>query len=121
MGRRANGEWVRALLAESGGSAKGRGAGYGERARREAIRYARARLSEGVTRTAVAREIGVRTVTLDRWLGDRSSSSRRRGGFARVAIAPAVETMTLSLVHASGWRIEGLDLDAVRALIGTEG
>jgi hypothetical protein len=118
MARTTSAARVRELLAEAGGATKGRGRGYGAAARGEAVAYARSRMASGASLHAAAAEIGLRAQTLGRWL-----DVEHPAGFAEITIAreaPAVPA-TFTLVSPAGWRVEGLDIEALRAIVGARG
>jgi len=129
---------LRELLTAAGGANKGRGRGYGTEARAEAVAYARRRLSKGASLHTIAGDIGLSSTTLSYWL-----KRRGRGGFARVTIAPDAiapdsmapdspapddqpsrpipstwpRTPPILLISPTGWRVEGLDLASLAALL----
>ena len=79
----------------------------------QAIAAARKRLAEGIVVAQVARELGLTTQTLTRWLG---SSSRPALRPVRIVAGPrpVVHAPTnLVLVAFGGIRVEGLDMDGV--------
>jgi hypothetical protein len=113
-GTAASAAQVRAILTKAGGATKGRGQGYGAAARAEAVAHASKRISAGESRYVVARELGISADTLGGWLKGRGGV-----GFARVTVtAETTPGATFALISPTGWRIEGLDLHALRALVG---
>jgi hypothetical protein len=81
--------------------------------RRSAVELARDRLSRGVTLAQVAREIGLTTPSLARWLQPPAAPVLRPVALApepRQAPPPAAG---LVLVTRQGLRVEGLDREAL--------
>jgi len=87
--------------------------------RREAIALSRELQRQGEPLTRVARRLGVNVFTLYDWM--RSPSGK---AFRPVAVASAAEPPSeapparLTLVTASGVRIEGLDVASAAVLLG---
>ncbi len=104
---------VRAALAKAGGEGKGRGSGYGASARAKAVAFARARLGEGISLVAAAHERVIGAPTLQRWL----DAHEQLPAFAQIKVEQ-VGAMGFTLVSPTGWRVEGLDLETLRALVG---
>jgi len=89
---------------------RGRGGGYDTAARERAVEILRAGRSEGASLATIARALGVHAISLSNW-----ASKVRDETFAAVVVAkPAAK---LTLVSPTGWRLEGLDVASVRALL----
>lgn len=86
---------------------------YPEELRRQAGAYVRARLASGAKRAAVSAELGVPAITLARWAA--------ASGFRTVAVeaeeAKPTGRRDLVLVSPGGFRVEGLELSEVAALL----
>lgn len=104
---------VRAALAKAGGEGKGRGSGYGAAARAKAVAFARSRLGEGINVSAAALELGICAPTLQRWL----DADAQMPAFAEITVEQAGAT-GFTLVSPTGWRVEGLDFEMLRDLVG---
>ena len=80
----------------------------------------RTRHAAGEGLPALARQLGIPTVTLERWLQTSPPEPR----FRRIALATAAAGVDersrgeLVLVTPSGYRVEGLSLASVRELLG---
>ena len=92
----------------------GKGSGYSPEARSAAIEYTRRARAAGATVTEVAKEIGVHPITLATWM---KPSAPRDSTFVAVAMDARTPTRGLVLVSPTGWRLEGLDVAALRGLI----
>jgi len=95
----------------------GRGIRYAEELHREAVSYAKARRQRGDSLLAISRDLGVKAVTLSRWLHQEDNPR-----FRRVEILPSGHPTQGSVTGAtvttpSGMRIEGLDLESLIALL----
>jgi len=111
--RRTGGELRDELAAAVAGQVGGERR-YPEELKRRAGAYTRARLASGMKRAAVAAELGVPPITLARWAAAVS-------GFRTVAVEAEETKPTgrrdLVLVSPGGFRLEGLELSEVAALL----
>lgn len=100
------------------GGREGRGVRYPPELRAEAVACARAAVSAGQGVGAVAAALGVSSMSLSRWL-EGSPSVRRVEVMAESAGAGAAApaASSLVLVTPQGYRVEGLDLGSVMALL----
>ena len=97
----------------------GRGIRYPEELHQEAVSYTKARQQRGDSLLAISRDLGVKPVTLSRWL-----QQTRDPAFRRVEIVtsgrptPGSGAATgVTVTTPSGIRIEGLDLESLIALL----
>lgn len=94
----------------------GRGIRYPEELHQEAVSYAMARRRRGDSLLAISRDLGVKPVTLSRWL-----QQARDLEFRPVEIVtsdPTAPAATGVIVTTPGGiRIEGLDLESLIALL----
>ena len=103
---------LRAQLANAPRSGPGRG--LPRALRLEVARYAATRSLEGASITVVARELGIPTATLRRWIASASDDAFE---VVHLVTPPASVPATFSLTGPAGVRVEGLDLDALAALL----
>ena len=88
-----------------------------------AISYTRRRVSHGVSQAAVARELGVTTMTTARWMAMSTapkSPARRRAKkmrAVRVVETPAVVGGTIVAITRDGLRIEGMTIGDLLTLV----
>lgn len=102
------------------GGQPGRGSRYREDLRQEAIALAREGMSGGKSLRRVAEELGISPATLTRWLerGGAGEPLRPVEVLARCEAEPEHGPVSsLVVVTPSGWRIEGLGLKDVMALL----
>lgn len=94
--------------------------GYPPDVRARVTEFAAAEVAAGRSVTATARALGVAGPTLSRWL-DAAPEPAPRPGFVPVVWASeggtTPSTGRLAVVSPSGFRVEGLDLDGVVALL----
>jgi hypothetical protein len=121
MGRQIS-RFRREVEAHFGGR-PGPGARYPQRLRALAVEIAAAELALGRRLGEVSEALGVGTATVQRWLGASSSQSsslrpvevvRDDAGIDRTGVTP---NAGLTLVTASGHRVEGLALAEVALLL----
>jgi hypothetical protein len=108
-------EWIRRRVAALG--PRGRGARIPEELRRAIAGYARGRRREGVGFHELARETGVSHETIRRYVGERGE---RRDVVPVEIVADEVtvdDVDRLAVVSPGGYRVEGLDLAGVAALL----
>jgi cell division GTPase FtsZ len=89
---------------------RGHGGGYAPEARQRAVQIAQRARREGESTVSIARELGVHALTLSAWMTKATGR-----GFAEVVVAKAAPSLTV--VSPTGWRIEGLSVDAIRSLL----
>jgi hypothetical protein len=105
--------------------------GYGKRARDVAKEYVREQRELGTRLVTIARALGVKSSTVMKWtremegpgrpIGSRqSATSGRPSQFVPVSVAASLSPpkRMYTLVSPTGWRLEGLDDEGVRALLG---
>ena len=106
---------LKTLRRELSRGERGRGKRYDEDLKQRTIRWATERRSEGLSWMLIADELGVGLDTVRRWCVSPNSSTSR--ALVRVRVVPtASEGRTVSVVSASGHRVDGLSL-AEAALI----
>lgn len=106
-----------ALLHNQGRS--GRGIRYSEGLHKEAVAYTRRRQEQGHRLTDIARDLGIKPVTLARWLKKSQGTSLRPVEIVAsprpAEISPAATGATMILPN--GIRIEGLGLESLASLL----
>src|SRR5262245_15758392 len=96
---------------------------------RAAVAYARRRASAGASQVTIARELGVSSITVGRWVGEARAASARRSGrksksgktmrAVRVVDRDQSSATTIVATTRDGLRIEGLTIpDLVAVLRG---
>ena len=106
-----------ALLHNQGRS--GRGIRYSKEPHKQAVAYTRNRQQQGHRLAHIARDLGIKPVTLARWLKDSQGSNLRPveilalPGPAETSASPTAVSMTLP----NGIRIEGLGIESVVNLL----
>ena len=94
----------------------GRRGGFRGSLREDVLAYVRARLAERSSQTMIASELGVTQTSVSRW-----SRAMRSSALVAVQIVDAPRAAStassISIVSPRGLRVEGLDLDAVCALL----
>ena len=92
----------------------GRHGGFWGTLRDDVLAYVRGRMAEGARQVTIAKELGVTQTSVSRW-----SREMRGGAMVPVQIVEARTPMGagISVVSPRGLRVEGLDLDAVCALL----
>jgi predicted transcriptional regulator len=101
---------LRAQLATAPRS--GPGKGLPRALRLEVAQHAATRRADGTPIAQIARELGINAQTLRRWMLET------RDAFGVVHVVPhSVAPATFTLTGPSGIRVEGLDLDALAALL----
>ena len=107
---------IRRLRVQARGFSRGkapRATRYPREFQSEVVTAARRRRAEGIAVARIARDLGLRTQTLTRWLQDSSRPSLRPVRVLSEA-RPMVPAMTgLVLVAPGGFRVEGLDADTL--------
>jgi hypothetical protein len=113
MGMEARLREVRAALAGLG--ARGRTTRIPDAVRTRVIVYAREQRSRGKTWRSIAEAVGLSATVLQRWMRAAPEASCR---LARVKVVADPEAIAaVSLISPSGYRIEGVTLEAaLRAL-----
>lgn len=102
--------------------ALGRGRRVPDDLRRLAARFATRWIAAGGSTGSAARRLGVHERTLARWIAETSDDAREvEDGFRQVVVLDAAErspaATSLSLVTPTGFRIEGLSLSEIPALL----
>jgi transposase-like protein len=97
----------------------GRGIRYTKELRKEAIAYARSRQEKGYRLSKIADDLGLKSVTLARWLKQSQGSTLRP---VEILTTPhtdetAVATKGVTLTLPNGMRIEGLAVDSLVSLL----
>jgi transcriptional regulator with XRE-family HTH domain len=97
----------------------GRGIRYPEELHQEAVSYAKARRQRGDSLLAISRDLGVKPVTLSRWLQRAHDPEFRRvelvtSGHPTLGLTAGTG---VTVTTPSGIRIEGLDLESLIALL----
>jgi len=97
----------------------GRGVRYPEELHQEGVSYAKARQQRGDSLLAISRDLGVKPVTLSRWL-----QQTREPEFRRVEILTSSQSVVgsggasgVTVAMPGGIRIEGLDLESLILLL----
>lgn len=88
---------------------------YSEELQASAVIYLRAALSRGASKAEVCSELGVSSVTLERW-----SRSVGTGAFRQVELIEDGESAMKSdavLVSPEGYRVEGLTIGEIASLL----
>ena len=95
---------------------RGRGRGYPKGLMGKLLSYTVARRRQGAKLVEVAAELGMKSHTLSRWLGEkRPSASFERVEVVATAASPAARKL---IVHGPrGLRVEGLELADVAELV----
>ena len=95
---------------------RGRGRGYPKGLMGKLLSYTVARRRQGAKLVEVAAELGLKSHTLSRWLGEkRPSASFERVEVVATAASPAARKL---IVHGPrGLRVEGLELADVAELV----
>ena len=91
---------------------------YSSDQRAFATRYARVGLVQGRSLVASATALGVSEPTLRAWLGPAGPGGG--AGLRRVVVSPTVEPSSssrLTLITPTGYRVRGLDVASVAALL----
>lgn len=86
---------------------------YSPEEREAIIQQARRMRAEGMKMAAVVRELGVTAMTLAKWLKE----SRPAPAFLPVQVVASAASTGLVLVTPSGYRIEGLTMEGLAALL----
>lgn len=103
---------VRAALA---GHEAGRGKRYSAGLKARIIEFAHSRRSEGASWATIAGDIGIAFETVRRWcMAERRKAPRK---MLPVRVVSDRAERTVSVVSASGYRIEGLTLDEAIAVV----
>ena len=96
----------------------GRGKRYAPELRVQVLAFAESRRSDGASWAQIASELGIHLGTLVRW--SKSAEPQPSRALVPVHVVPDARERTVSIVSASGYRIEGLTLgeavDALRTL-----
>jgi transposase-like protein len=104
---------------EHNGGRSGRGIRYTKDLRREAVAYARSNQAKGYRLSKIADDLGLKSVTLARWMKQSQGSALRpveilaTPGAAETAATSTSVVMTLP----NGIRIEGLAVDSLVSLL----
>lgn len=96
------------------------GDGYPPDLRRRAARHAHTRRSTGAPWQHIADELGVSTTSLRHWCAETAPPA----AFVPVVVAqdaPVATTTSYTLVSPRGFRVDGLDLHQLTALLGQLG
>jgi hypothetical protein len=112
-------ERFRGAVEKSLGGRPGRGVRYREDLQQEAMTLARTGMLEGKSLGRMAEELGIGPATLTRWLGRGGAGEPFRPVEVQrqeVEQEPG-EASSLVVVTPSGWRIEGLRLADIPALL----
>jgi hypothetical protein len=96
---------------------RGRGKRVASEVKQRVARYGRARREAGAGYREIARELGLSVETARRWCSTAEASGSRpsRGRMVRVEVVP--ERGRAAVVSPSGYRVEGLTLEEVAALL----
>jgi transposase-like protein len=94
----------------------GRRRRYARALKARIVDVAQARRAQGATWTQLAEQLGVSLETLRRWCAMTSTKGPARMRRVRVVAHPAASSV-VSLVSASGHRVEGLTLEQVVVLL----
>lgn len=96
----------------------GRGMRYPKELHQEAVSYANARQRQGDSLRAISRDLGVKPVTLYRWLQRSQTPALHRVEILPMDLSPpVVPSAGVTVTTPTGIRIEGLDLEALIALL----
>jgi len=110
-----------ARLAQKSAARRTPSSGLTSELRAEAIAYARRRVAQGASQATVARELAVTTMTVSRWLSLPMTPARpvkRRPKMRRVQVVDMKRASGAIVVTTPrGFRIEGLDFDALCTLM----
>ena len=90
-----------------------RGQRYPKALRARAVHWAQARREEGVSWRRVAESLGLRTETIRRWCVTRAAQ-RSPTGLVPVEV---IASDRVAVVSPSGWRVEGLSVEAAARLV----
>lgn len=88
--------------------------------RQRCERYAAARAAAGVAKQAIASELGVSAMSVQRWLRATPARAMVPVRIVAPAAAPAADRRVV-VVTPGGLRIEGLDIDGVCTVIARVG
>ena len=97
----------------------GPGIRYPKELHHEAVCYARTRQQKGHSLLAISRDLGVKPITLSRWLQETPGSPLRRIEVLS-SDSPSLESgsaMQVTVTVPGGIRIEGLDLESLIVLL----
>lgn len=102
--------------------ASGRGRRVPDDLRRLAVRFAMRSIADGGSVGSAARRLGVHDLTLKRWIDEiRHDEPEVDAGFRQVVVQTAAQlpqpASSLSLITPTGFRIEGLSLSEIPALL----
>jgi hypothetical protein len=97
--------------------ARRRGARIPALLRAEIAAYAAQRRAAGVRTKAIAREAGVSAESVRRWLAAAAARRRPRMSAVTVAIGPERAAGSVVLISPRGYRVEGLDVAGVAAVL----
>jgi len=86
---------------------------YSKEFQADVVAAAQKRRAEGIAVAWIARDLGLRTQTLTRWLGSSPRSVLRPVRVLADTRSQAPAVSNLVLVAPGGFRIEGLDADAL--------
>jgi len=95
----------------------GRGVRYPEELHQEAVSYAKARQQRGDSLPAISRDLGVKPVTLSRWLRRAHDPEFRRVEISTSGHRAPGSVAGATVATPSGIRIEGLDLETLIVLL----
>jgi hypothetical protein len=97
----------------------GRGIRYPRELHQEAVAYARLCRQDGASLVSVATELGIKPITLSRWLRETHRPGLRKVEFVAAGSKSATQIppAPLWVTMPSGIRIEGLDLEALLTLL----
>lgn len=88
--------------------------------RQEIVEATKAEIAGGASLRKVAREIGVPSSSLERWLAGKTRA--RSCGFRKVEVAEELkEDSRLVLVTPNGYRVEGLKVEQLVTLLASLG
>jgi len=96
---------------------RGRGKRYPAELRLQISGWARREIARGSSPRAAARRLGLHPETLRAWCGDASPSSTALVPVEIVGSAAAPTPTAIRIVSPAGYRVEGLALDEVAALL----
>lgn len=83
--------------------------------RRKLVAYAQQRKQEGATYAVIGGELGIVWTTIAEWVG---RGPKKATAFRRIEVRAAMPTPNaLVVVHASGTRVEGLDVAGIAELL----
>jgi transposase-like protein len=96
---------------------RGRGKRVPEELKKRVVAYVRERRAEGAGYRDVAQELGLSSETARRWCATAAGGRPKRSRRSMVPVEVAAEQPRGVLVSPSGYRVEGLDLGELAALL----